>query len=460
MSTLLPHAPSADLPGSATYERLPRRLGGWSATAVVVGVMIGSGIFRVPSSVAAQAGSVPAILGLWVFGGVVSLFGALCYAELAALFPRAGGEYVFLREAYGRLVAFVFGWTFLLVNPASWAAIALIFASYLGTFVPLTEGQSRAVAVALILLLSAAHYRSVRLGAWIQTSSTAAKVMALVLLAAVVFLFGQPGAGAFSASSPVIGGGWGSLGIAFIGVLFAYDGWQTLAGLAGEVRDPGRNLPRALAAGTALVVLMYLLVNTAYLYALPLNEVAASSFVAVDAVSRAVGGAAGALIAALVMLSTFGALNGLLMANPRVFYAMAEDGLFFRSLAAVHPRFMTPHRAVLFSAALAVLYVTIRSFEELAEAFVVGSLPFIILSVGAVLVLRRTMPDLPRPYRTWGYPWVPAAYLTASAGLILNALVEHPLTTLLSFGITLLGVPLFFAWRAAQRRSSSGASTS
>lgn len=460
MSTLLPQEPSAALSDDPTYERLPRRLGGWSAAAVVVGVMIGSGIFRVPSSVAADAGSVPAILSLWVLGGVVSLFGALCYGELAALFPRAGGEYVFLRQAYGRLVAFVFGWTFLLVTPAGWAAIALIFAFYLGTFIPLTETQSRGVAVALILLLSVAHYRSVRLGAWIQTSSSAAKVIALILLAALVFLLGQPGAGALTASSSVVGGSWGSLGIAFIGVLFAYDGWQTLTGMAGEVRNPGRNLPRALAAGTGLVVLLYLLVNAAYLYALPISEVAASSFVAVDAVNRTVGMTGGALIAALVMLSTFGALNGLLMANPRVFYAMAEDGLFFRSIAAVHPRFRTPHHAILFSAALAVLYVTIRTFEELAEAFIVGFWPFMILLVGAVFVLRRTKPDLPRPYRTFGYPWVPAAYMTASAGLILNVLVEHPVTTLLSIGITLLGVPLFFAWRAAQQRSSSGAASS
>ncbi|MDP8993433.1 MAG: amino acid permease [Pseudomonadota bacterium] len=417
--------------------------------------MIGSGIFRVPSAIAADAGSVAAVLAVWAAAGLISLFGALCYAELAGLFPRAGGEYVFLREGLGSPVAFLFGWTFLLVSPAGWAAVALIFASYFGTFLASTESQTRIIAAALILVISAVHYRSVRFGASVQTIATSAKLLALIVLALAVFWFGDPSAGSFSGAEPSAVATWGSVGLAMIAALFAYDGWQTVTGMAGEVRNPSRNLPVALIGGTALVLFVYLLVNTAYLYALPLEALAASELVAVDAVRQATGAAGGSLIAALVMLSTFGALNALLMANPRIFYAMAQDGLFFRSLAKVHPRFEAPHVAIAFSAAIAILYVSIRTFEELAEAFIVGFWPFAMLQVAALIALRKKRPDLPRPYRTFGYPWLPLAFLAASGGLVVNTLVEHPWTTLLSFAVTLAGLPLFFLWKmVASRRGA------
>lgn len=433
--------------------QLPRRLGLWSASAIVAGTMIGSGIFRVPSSIAADAGSVAAILGVWTAAGLISLFGALCYAELAGLFPRAGGEYVFLREGFGPPIAFLFGWTFLLVAPAGWAAVALIFASYFGTFADLTESGTRIVAIVLILAISTVHYRSVRFGASVQTIATSAKLLALVLLALAIFWLGDSSAGSLTEAGPAQEASWASIGIAMIAALFAYDGWQTVTGMAGEVRNPGRNLAVALIGGTALVLLVYLLVNAAYLYALPLSDLAGSELVAVDAVRQATGIAGGSLIAALVMLSTFGALNALLMANPRIFYAMARDGLFFRMLGEVHPRFLTPHLAIAFSAAMAILYVSIRTFEELAEAFIVGFWPFAMLQVAALFVLRKKRPDLHRPYRTFGYPWVPLAFLVATGALVVNALVEHPGTTLLSFAITLAGLPLFYLWRRRSPRT-------
>jgi basic amino acid/polyamine antiporter, APA family len=446
----VPLEPSPNLADDTSPKGLPRCLSGWSATSVVVGLIIGSGIFRVPSSIAAEAGSVAAIAALWLLGGLVVLCGALSLAELATMFPRAGGQYVFLRETYGRPVAFLYGWTFLLVSPTTWAAVALIFAGYLGTFIQLTEREVRLVAALLIVLVGAANYRSVRVGASIQNVSTAAKVLALLAVAATVFIFGRND-GAFAAPSGQTAGGWSSLGIAFIGVLFAYGGWAEFLGLAGEVREPGRNLPLALGAGTAIVILIYLLVNAAYLFVLPVQAVAASNLVAADAMTQAVGGAGASIVAALVMLSTFGALSGMAMAFPRVFYAMAEDKVFFHSIAAVHPRFLTPHGAIAFSAGLAVLYVSIRTFEQLAEALIIGTWPFDALLVVAVFVLRRTRPDLPRPYRTFGYPWVPLIFLLASMGLLTSALVEHPQSTLLSLGITLLGIPVFFVWRVFSR---------
>jgi amino acid transporter len=297
------------------------------------------------------------------------------------------------------------------------------------------------------VLVSTANYRSVRFGASIQNISAMAKVLALVALALAVFILGQAESGAFSAPSRVTAGGWRSVGIAFIAVMFTYGGWGEFTGLAGEVRDPGRNLPLALGAGTAVVVLVYVLVNTAYLFVLPVDAIATSNLVAADAMTRAVGGAGASIVAALVILSTFGALSGIAMTFPRVFYAMAEDGVFFRSLAAVHPRFLTPHRAIAFSAALALLYIFVRTFEQLAEAVVVGFWPFYVLLVLAVFVLRRTRPDTPRAYRTFAYPWVPLVFLVASVVLLTNALVEHPLSTGFSVGITLLGIPVFFAWR-------------
>ncbi len=410
-------------------------------------MVIGSGIFRVPGAVAGEAGSIVPILGLWTLGGVIALCGALALAELSTMFPRAGGQYVFLREAYGPGVAFVFGWTYLLVTPAAWAAVALIFATYLGHFVPLGDLGIRFVGAALILLLTLVHYRSVLLGAWIQNLSTAAKVIALIGLALAIFILGTRGGGAFGAASAQPSGGAAPMGIALIGILFAYDGWAASTSLSGEVRDPGRSLPRALIGGMATVVAVYILVNAAYLYALPIATIAASPLVAADAATQVIGGGGAALVAALVVLSTFGAMNAIVMSDPRVFFAMANDRLFFRGLSAVHPRFLTPHRSIVFTGALALLYVFIRTFEQLAEAFIVGVWPFLALMVAGVVVLRRQRPELDRPYRTFGYPFTPLLFLLASVLLIGNALVEHPSTTLLSFTITLLGIPVYLLWR-------------
>lgn len=432
-------------------ERLPRRLGFWSAAAILVGSTIGSGIFRVPSVVAGDVGTVGAIALLWILGGVVALVGALTIAELAVMFPRSGGIYVFLREAYGPLPAFLFGWTELLViRPSALGAIAMLFAEYVEEFVPMSGTAVRLVAAAAILLLAAANIRSVQWGAMVQNLSTVAKVTALVGLALLAFLLGDPSLGAFAEAPELAPRSWGGFGVALIAVLWAYDGWADLTFMGGEVRDPSRTLPRALLGGTLAIVVIYLVVNAAYLFVLSVDDMSGRPLVAADAARRIFGEPGAAIVAAMVLLSAFGALNGATMTGPRIFFAMADDGLFFRPIASVHPTYRTPWAAIGLAAALGIGYVSLRTFEQLADSFILGIWPFYALAVGAVFRLRRTHPDIPRPYRTVGYPLVPLAFLVASLAMLLNAVVEQPVSTLFGFGVILLGVPVFYAWRAIE----------
>lgn len=414
---------------------------------MVVGSTIGSGIFRVPSTVAADAGAVGAIAMLWLLGAVVALSGALSMAELAAMYPRPGGVYVYLREGYGALPAFLFGWTkLLLTQPALLGGIALIFAAYINAFVPLTDFETRLIAGGLVILLAGANYVSLAWGALLENVSSAAKVLALAGLAVLVLLFAEPGGGALAERVRLAPLSWGGFGIALIAVLWTYDGWADLTYLAGEVRDPGRTMPRALIGGSLAIVVTYLLVNAAYLYVLPLEAMAASELVAADAATAVFGAPGAGLIAVLVLVSTFGALNGTMMSGPRVFYAMADDGLFFERIAAVHPKNRTPHVAVVLTALLGVGYLSVRTFEQLAEAFILGLWPFHVLTVAAVFLLRQSRPDEERPYRTWGYPVVPAVFLIASVGMLANALIRQPVSTMYSFGVIIAGIPAFYLW--------------
>ena len=437
----------------ATSDRLPRRIGLWSAAAVLVGSTIGSGIFRVPSAVAGDVGTVGAIILLWLVGAAVALMGALTLAELAVLFPRSGGIYVFLREAYGPLPAFLFGWTELLViRPSALGAIAVLFAEYLAEFVPIGGPGVRTAAALAIVVLAAVNIRSLGWGAVVQNASTAAKVAALVGLALVAFMLGNPGEGAFAQPVELARTTWGGFGIALVAVMWAYDGWADLTFLGGEVRDPARVLPRALLGGTATVVLVYLIVNVAYLYVLDIPAMSGRPLVAADAARAVFGNPGAAIVAAMVMVSAFGALNGATMTGPRIFFAMADDGLFFRPIAAVHPTWRTPAAAITLAALLGIAYLSVRTFEQLADSFILGIWPFYALAVGAVFRLRRTHPELPRPYRTLGYPVVPAVFLVASLALLGNALVEQPASTAFGFGIILLGIPAYYGWRARHDR--------
>ncbi len=430
-------------------ERLPRQLGLWSGVAVLIGSTIGSGIFRVPATVAAQLQSAgPALLG-WALGGLIALFGALTYAELAAALPRSGGVFAYILEAFGPLPAFLFGWSELTVIRASaLGAIATIFADYLGYFIPLTSAQVHYVAAAAVVIVGIFNYVGVSVASVVMNLTTVAKYGALVGLGVLAFLAGQGSAGHFTPF-------WGSgvnlsvLSTALISIMWTYDGWADLAFMGGEVRNPARNLPLALIIGTGLIVVIYLLLNIAYIYLVPLPEMAGAKLIAATAAERIplLGTGGAGVISALVMLSTFSTLNGSMMTGPRVFFAMADRGLFFQGIARVSPRFRSPSVAIGLATVLGVLYVLFNNFQQLADKFILGIWPFYALAVAAVFVFRRRRPDLVRPYRVWGYPVVPALFLIASVAMVVNALVTDPKNTGITFGIILVGVPAYFAWK-------------
>jgi len=428
----------------APPSKLPRILGAPSAAAVMVGLVIGSGIFRTPSSVALSVGTVGAIGLVWVAGGLLSLFGALVVAELSCLYPEAGGVYVFLREAYGPLPAFLYGWTrLLLLVPASVGAMSLILAAYLQPFLGVSGLDERWIAAMVILLVTALNYRSLLWSSRLENVLSGAKILLLLGLALSLLALGGGSHGAFSEPLHLSPASWSGFGLALVTVMWTYSGWSSVAALAGEVRDPGRNMPRALMWGTGAVLLVYVLINVAYLYVLPLDSLAESTMVAIDAARQAFGGGGASLVGAIVVLATLGAVQAAMMFNPRIFYAMANDGLLYSPIGKVHTRFLTPHLATVFTSILGVVYVSVRSFEQLAQAFILGVWPFHILMVLAVFRLRRTRPDAERPYRTWGFPVVPALFLVASAAMIINALVWETGLTLFGFGLILAGVPFF-----------------
>ena len=441
-------------------ERLPRKLGLASAVAVLVGSTIGSGIFRTPAVIAANIDEVGLFLAAWVAGGVVALAGALTVAELAALFPRSGGIYVYVREAFGRLPAFLFGWAELLIlRPAAYGAIAVTSAEYLlrvfgvdggaPAVGPLSRAQT--VAVAMIAVVAAINRRGIEFGAVVQNVSTVLKVAALLGLVALGVAL-APGAApaAVHAAPPA---GEATFVLAMVAILWAYDGWADVGFVSGEIRDPQRTLPRVFIAGTAAVVALYLAANLVYLHVIPLANMAGAPLIAAEVAAALIGPIGTTLVAAAVMISTFGTLNGSMMTGPRVFYAMAEDRLFFRRLAQVHPTYGTPAASIALSAALGIVFVSVRSFAELAEHFVIGIWPFYALSVAAVFVLRRRRPELPRPYRAWGYPLVPLLFLAASVFLLANYAVSQPLVFLVDCALVLSGIPVFVLW---SRRAAAG----
>jgi amino acid transporter len=435
-------------------ERLPRRLGLGSAVAVLVGSTIGSGIFRVPAGVAATLGVPGPVMLAWVLGGVVALAGALALAELAASLPRSGGVFAFLLEAFGPVPAFLFGWSELTVIRASaLGAIATIFAEYLGYFLHFDPPTVRRVAAAAIVVMGLLNYVGVRAASAVMNLVTVAKFGAVALLGLLAFT-AQGGSAAhfaplWTGSVPV-----SLIATALVPIMWTYDGWADLAFMGGEVRDPGRNLPRALILGTGAIVAVYLLLNAAYVYLVPLPEMATSHLVAATAAERIplLGGTGGALVSALVMVSCFGALNGSMMTGPRIFFAMADRGLFFPAIARVSPRFRSPSLAIGLATALGVVYVLLNDFQQLADKFILGIWPFYALAVAGVYVLRRARPDLARPYRTVGYPVTPAVFLLASVGMVVNALVTDPVNTGVTFAIIGAGLPVYAIWRARGKR--------
>jgi APA family basic amino acid/polyamine antiporter len=427
---------------------LSRRLGRFDSIMMMVGIVIGSGIFLTTGIMARSIPSPTLILLAWLVGGAITLTGAVTFAELGAAMPQAGGQYVYLREAYGPLAGFLFGWILFLISMGgSIAALAVGFAEYLGYFLPSLSGK--VVAVGVIVLLSAFNYIGVGLGKSIQNIFTVAKIGAMAAFIILGLTVGRVieidwtlnPQGVASASL------WVGFGVAIIAVQWAFDGWHNVTYIAGEIKDPRRNLPVALIAGTLIITALYLLINYVYLLALPMNEMAGVVRIAERSSTALFGGATAGLISAAVLISIFGALNGAIFAAPRVYYAMARDRVFFQKVGQVHPRFGTPAFAILLQCLWAGALALTGTYEQLFTYVVFVTLTFWIAAVAAVFVLRRRRPDMPRPYRTPGYPVVPAVFIAATAAILINTLFARPVESLAGLGLTLLGIPVYYYWR-------------
>lgn len=456
---------------------LRRELGLWAATAIVVGTVIGSGIFLVPKDMILHVGSPAIVLAVWVAGGLLSLAGALSYAELAAALPEAGGEYVYLREAYGPLWGFLYGWTqFWVARGGSIATLATAFFLYLSNFYPALEGvfytlplpigprgtplaiqYGQLLAVGVILLLAAVNYLGVRFGGGVQVAVTIVKLGLIAALIAVGLGAGKGDLAHFGASIPAPGGLAGFFA-ALVAALWAYDGWNNVSMVAAEIRRPQRYLPVALVAGTSLVMATYLLTNLAYFYVLRGEQVAASDRVAAEMMRAVMGDWGAGAVSLAAMVSIFAALNGSLLSGARVPYAMARGGLFFRSFARIHPQFRTPSVSILGLALWGSVLVFSGRYEDLFRYVIFASWLLYGMTAAAVIVLRRRRPDLPRPYRTPAYPVLPALFVVGAAAVIWSSLSNFPRESLLGLALILLGLP-YYGWvqRRRERRDRRAA---
>ena len=419
------------------------------ASAVVVGIIIGASIFVQPSVITGQMKSGWGVLAVWATAGLLTMIGALVIAELSSAFPRGGGVYVFLREAYSPAVGFLWGWAmFWTMHSGIVAAIAVICARYVGTFLELGDTSTRLVACGVIVLLSAINYRGLRHGSAVQAALTLIKVVAIVLIVLVAFTIGRKAGGVetlsthLSAPSPTSPRAFFT---ALIAGLFAFGGWHMVSYTADETRDPARTIPRALVLGTLTVTLLYISLNAAYLYVLPLATVSASTRVAADFADAALGGGGAQLMSVLVILSTLGALNGVILTGPRVYHAMARDGLLFKWIGAVHPTMGTPHRAIVLQAAWSCFLVLTGSYRVLFTRVVYTEWIFFAL-VAASLVLLRHRPTYAPRFLMWGYPVLPALFVVASVTIVVNQIVSEPVESAIGMALVLSGVPVYYLW--------------
>ena len=433
---------------------LLRSLGLGDAMMLVVGCIVGSGIFRTASLIAGHVPSPLLTLALWAFGGVLSLCGALCYAELAAMFPATGGDYVYTTRIYGRFWGFLFGWTKLFIERTGTIAIlSFVFAEYLSRIVPLSDLAIRALASAAIILLTIVNIAGVRWGTLVQNIFTVLKTVALValILAAGVALR-SPAMAAPDWSLPPLGlDTLSSLGVALVFVLFAYGGWTEAAYVAEEIRHPTRNVPRAIIGGLLLTAALYVLVNWSYLLFIPMADLPNTPLVASAVMQRVLGNAGALFIAAMIACSAFGALNGYILTGARILYAMAKDHALFERLGTIHPLRRTPARALWVNAALASVLVFTKTLDQIMTYSTVVISLFFTLVVFGVFLLRRRLPQAERPYRAWGYPVTPAVFCLTMLGFMADIWIKQPREAMFGFGFLALGLPLYW-WSQRQPR--------
>ncbi len=449
--------------------QLKRSLNLLDATTLVIGSMIGSGIFIAPSLMAGYLQTPGLIVLLWIIGGVLTVFASLSYAELAAMMPRSGGQYVFLRQAYSPIWGFLYGWTlFLVIQTGFIAAVAVAFAKYLGVFVPsLSENNIlftfgnvslnsvQVVAIVSIIILTAINIFGVKLGATIQNIFTISKVAALSFLITVAFVVGNGSIKNFSPLiTPVVPEVLGmtffaAFAVAMSKALFAYDAWNSVTFAAEEIKDPHRNLPRALILGTSITMLVYTLTTIAYIYIVPIQQMAvvADNRIAAEVASIILGPAGLIFITSAILISTFGCNNGLILAGPRVYFAMAKDKLFIEKAKKISPRFSTPAISLSYQCVWACILTLTGTYSDLLTYTAFASLLFGVLTVSGLFVLRKKMPDVERPYKTWGYPVVPLLYILAALFFIIYIFVGDVRNSGFGLVIILSGVPFYFYLR-------------
>jgi APA family basic amino acid/polyamine antiporter len=456
---------------NARPVELIRGLGAWDGALLTIGAVVGTGIFITTGDMAAVLPHGGLILLVWIAGGLLTLAGALTYAELGALFPRAGGMYHFLKEAYGPLWGFLYGWAcFLVIMSGGIAAIAVGFGEYLGSFLPFfstrhvllsaalgswrwTLSGGQLAAVLAIVALTAVNVVGLREGALVQNALTVLKVGAIIAFVALGLFVTPRAALALDAPLPSSGILSGFM-VAMIAALWTYDGWYGLTFSAGEMRDPGRTLPRGLIWGTAAVILMYALLNAVYLRALPVAAIAATPRIGESAAAALFGALGARLVSAAVLVSIFGCLAATILYGARTYLPMAQDGVFFRSLARVDPRYRTPARCLVAQGAWSVVLTVSGTYSQLYTYVIFAATLFHVATGAAVFVLRHTRPAERRPYRVWGYPVVPALFILTCGVLVVGTVTERPLQSVWGLGLVALGVPAYLYWRRQARRQA------
>src|ERR1700693_5534050 len=459
------------MPMTEKRLELVRGLGAWASAAIVIGTMIGTGIFLKPAEMAREGRTVSVVFAAWIVGAVLSIFGALSFAELGAAIPEAGGEYAYLRRAFGPVYGFLFGWMHSIVGrPSSLASISAGMMRFVSFLIPAVATPiftvhvpavgawiapydfvftwAQPLAVFWLVLMTGINYLGVRLGGAVQVFLTAIKIISVVIVIGVAFFapLSSPHTPDPIWPASLDAGVFGALLAALAGALWAYDGWEDLNLVGSEVQNPERNFPRALVGGVAVVALIYFLFSAACLKVLPFASVAASPHIASDVVERVAGRGAAAWITVAMVIAALGSMNSSVLSGARPTYAMARDGIFFRIVDGVHPKYRTPGRALIFQGVLASLMALTGTFEELTSLFIFAGWIFYGLAVVALFRMRYTEPDLPRPYRCWGYPWVPGIFVAGALALTVNIWRERPGRSSIGLLMIVAGLPFYRAW--------------
>ena len=444
--------------GSAAQSELPRSLGLLDALSIVIGIVIGGGIFIVPNLVARELRSASLILAVWALAGILSFFGALACAELGAMLPATGGQYIFMRQAWGPLVGFLCGWSmFLVARTAQVAWLAVTLALYCSYFFPLSPLRSKLLGLAAITLFTLINYREVILGAAVQKLFTLAKVLGLLIIIGGAFYWHGKAVDSAAGSSSAVS--FSSFGVALIACMLAYDGWIQMSFVAGEIRNPQRNIFLALALGTAACIVVYLLANLAYMRVLPISEIAVSNHIGASVAERVFGSSGGGAVALTIMVSIVGTLNGCFLTSPRLYFAQARDGLFLRKFGEIQPRFHTPGFAIIAQGLWAGVLLLSGSYESLLDYSMFALWLSYGVMIAGLILLRRTRPDAQRPYKMWGYPVTALLFVAFTAWFLVNMLVKRPIPSFAGLLLIASGVPAYFIsrrWRLDSKSLKTG----